>query len=95
MQGAPILQPGLDPQYVLSSMEVNEWMNSHKKKFYVLPTQVAWARIDKLGRCCDSHQCSQRQYSRFEGMLKNMFGGKRNLQHFLATEKCPSVGPHS
>ena len=87
MQGAPILQPGLDPQYVLSPTEVNEWMNSHKKKFYLLPAQVAWKRADKLDRDCSSYQCGQRQYSRFQGMLKNMFGGKKNLQQFLATEK--------
>ena len=62
-------------------------MKSHKKKFYLLPEQVAWKRADKLDRDCSSHQCSQRQYSRFQGMLKNILGGKKNLQQFLATEK--------
>ena len=62
-------------------------MNSHKKKFYLLPAQVAWKRADKLDRDCSSYQCGQRQYSRFQGMLKNIFGGKKNLQQFLATEK--------
>ena len=86
MQNASILYPGLDPQYVLSGTEVNNWMKSLQKKFCLLPAQVAAKRADKLDRKCSSYQCSQRQYSRFEGMLKNIYGGKKNLGKFLATE---------
>ena len=91
MQGAPILQPGLDPQYALTSKEVNEWMNSHKKKFYLLPAQVAWKRADKLDRECSSHQCSQRQYSRFQGMLKNIFGGKKTCSSSWQRRSSPTA----
>ena len=31
MQGAPILQEGLDPEYILTRNEVEAWMNSDKK----------------------------------------------------------------
>jgi hypothetical protein len=86
MQNASILHPGLDPQYVLSETEVNHWMKCHQKKFNLLPSQVAAKRGDKLERKCSAHQCNQRQYSRFEGMLKNIYGGKKNLKKFLATE---------
>ena len=58
-------------------------MNSHKKKFYLLPAQVAIARVDKLDLHLSSHQRSQRQCSRFLGMVKNIFGGKTNLQRFF------------
>ena len=45
--GDPILQEGLDPEYKLTRNEVDAWMNSNKKKFYLLPLQVASARVDK------------------------------------------------
>ena len=67
MQGAPIFQEGLDPEYKLTRNEVGAWMNSHKKKFYLLPAQVAIARIDKLDLRLSAYQRSQRQYSRFSG----------------------------
>jgi hypothetical protein len=62
-------------------------MNSNKNKFFCLPAQVAIARADKLDLGCSAYQCGQRQYSRFLGMLKNVFGGKKNLQHFLEKEQ--------
>ena len=58
-------------------------MNSHKKKFCLLPAQVAIARADKLDLRLSAYQRSQRQYSRFLGMVKNIYGGKKNLQQFL------------
>jgi hypothetical protein len=67
MQGAPILQEGLDPEYKLTRNEVDAWMNSHKKKFYLLPAQVAIARVDKLDLRLSAYQRSQRQYNRFSG----------------------------
>ena len=48
MQGAPILQGGLGPAYKLTRNEVDAWLNSHKNKLYLLPAQVAIARVDKL-----------------------------------------------
>jgi len=87
LQGAPILQEGLGPEYKLTRDEVDAWMNSQKHKFYLLPGQVAVARADKLDRCLSSWQCSQRQYGRFMGMLKMIYGGKKNLQQFLENEK--------
>ena len=61
-------------------------MNSHKKKCYLLPAQVAIARADKLDLHLSNHQCFQRQRSRFLCMVKNIFGGKKNLQQFLENE---------
>jgi hypothetical protein len=36
---------------------------------------------------CGTYQRSQRQYSRLQGMVKNIYGGKKNLQQFLENEK--------
>jgi len=58
-------------------------MNSHKKKFYLLLAQVAIARVDKLDLRLSAYQRSQRQCSRFLGMVKNIYGGKKNLQQFF------------
>ena len=68
------------------------WTNGHKKKFYLLPSQVAIARVDKLDLRLSTYQRSQRQYSRFLGMVKNMYGGKNNLQQLL--EKCEVCSQH-
>ena len=43
---------------------------------------MAIARVDKLDLLLSSHQRFQRQCSRFLGMVKNIFGGKKNLQQF-------------
>ena len=61
-------------------------MNSQKKKFDLLPSQVANARVDKLDLRLSTYQRSQRQYSRCLGLAKNIFGGKQNLQHVFFGE---------
>ena len=48
---------------------------------------MAFARVDKLDSRLSTYQRSQRQYSRFLGTVKNIFGGKQNLQQFLENEK--------
>ena len=68
MQGAPILQEGLDPEYKLTRNEVDAWMNSHKKKFYLLPAQVALARVDKLDLRLSAQQRNQRWRTRERGI---------------------------
>ena len=82
MQGTPILQEGLGPEYKLTRDAVDAWMNSHKKKFCLLPAQVALARVAKLGGR-QSTQRLQRQHSRFLGMLRSSFGGKQSFQQFF------------
>ena len=57
-------------------------MNSHKKKFYLLPAAVATARVDKLA-WRQSTQRSQRQHSRFLGMVKSIFCDEKNLQQIF------------
>ena len=84
---APPAHPGLGPLYILTEEEVNHFMNSHKKKFYLQEAQVALARADNIDTGCSSQQCSSRQYGRFQGMLKMQFGGKKLLQEFLRTEQ--------
>ena len=86
LQGTPIFQEGLDPEYKLTQDEVDAWMKSHKKKFCLLPAQVALARVAMLAGC-QGPQRLQRQHHRFLGMLRSSFGGKKNLQQFLENEK--------
>ena len=86
MQGTPILQEGLKAEYKLTRDEVDAWMNSRKKKFLLVAGTGGYCRADKLAGC-QSIQRHQRQHSRFLGMLKSGFGGKKNLQQFLENEK--------
>jgi hypothetical protein len=67
----------------LTTEEVGFFMKNHRRTFESSPTQIARRWHDKYDLKYSARQVSQRQDSRFNGLIKHNFGGIKCLQAYL------------